>query len=238
MSGYHRFIKDNVKSMKKNILILLLSFLAISTFMSCQKNCQSNLLESIRFSETDLNIIPYKGHEQLIFIASSGRTTVFNSVNRISHIGAGGYEYVEFPGSDDYCPGNYYYTETNNLEFYGTVSGSWLNFELGMTNPFTKPVKKHISISVTVLDSIYWVFGNVYNFDSLKLYNYYPPYDFIPVNESVLIGPKTFYNVYALESGMNLHSRTVSNLKTVFYSVTEGIVGFQNEYGGTWYLQQ
>jgi hypothetical protein len=36
---------------------------------------------------------------------------------------------------------------------------------------------------------------------------------------------------------MYLHSATVGNLETVFYSITEGIVGFQNEHGKTWYLQ-
>ena len=237
MSGNHQFIRDNVKSMKKNISILLLSFLAIQILISCQKNCQSNLLGSIRFSQTDLNIIPYKGNEKLIYVAYSGHQLVFNSSNRISHFGAEGDEYVEFPKSNDYCPGNYYYTETNDMDFNGTVSGSWLWLDMGMTTPFTSPIIKYIGMSITVLDSIYWVFSNGYSFDSLKLYNYNPPYDIIPVNESVLIGSKVFYKVYVLHSGMNLHNTRVGNLETVFYSITEGIVGFQNEHGKTWYLQ-
>jgi len=237
MSVYHRFIGDDVKSMKKNISILYLSILAIQTLISCQKNCQSNLLGSVRFSQTDLYIIPYKGNEQRIYIASSGHKIIFNGTDRISHYGAEGDEYVEFPKSDDYCPGNYYYTEKNNIDFYGTVSGSWLNFDMGMTTPFTIPVIKYIGISITVLDSIYSVFSNAYRFDSLKLYYYSPPYGIIPVNESVSIGSKVFYNVYVLHSEMYLHSKTVSNLETVYYSITEGIVGFQNEYGKTWYLQ-
>ena len=237
LSVYHRFTGDNVISMKKTISILLLSILAIQILNSCQKNCQSNLLGSVRFSQTDLNIIPYKGNEQLTYIASSGHKITFNGGNRISHYGSEGDEYVEFPKSDDYCPGNYYYTETNEIDFNGTVSGSWINFDMGMTTPFTSPVKKHIGILITVLDSIYWVFDNTYRFDSLKLYDFSPPYGIIPANESVSIGSKVFYNVYVLQSGMYLHSKTVGNLETVFYSITEGIVGFQNEYGKTWYLQ-
>jgi hypothetical protein len=223
--------------MKKNISILLLSFLVTQILISCQKNCQSNLLGSVRFSQTDLNIIPYKGNEQFIYVASSGHQIIFNGANRISHYGAEGDEYVEFPKSDDYCPGNYYYTETNHLGFYGTVSGSWINFDMVMTNPFSNPIKKYLGISITVLDSIYWVFANGYRFDSLKLYNENPPYGVIPVNDSVLIGSKIFYNVRVLVSEENLHSPTVSNLKTVFYSLSEGVLGFQNELGETWCLQ-
>ena len=104
--------------MKKNIFILLVLFLAIQILISCQKNCQSNLLGSVRFSQTDLNIIPYKGNEQLTYVASSGNQIIFDGSNRISHYGAEGDEYVEFPESDDYCPGNYYYTETGDLEFH------------------------------------------------------------------------------------------------------------------------
>ena len=236
MSGNHQFIRDNVKSMKKNISILLLSFMAIQILISCQKDCQSNLLGSIRFSQTDLNIIPYKGNEKLIYVASPGHQLVFNGSDRISHFGVEGNQYVEFPESNDYCPGNYYYTEKNSIDFYGTVSGSWFWFDMGMSSPFTHPIRKYVGMNITVLDSIYWVFANGYSFDSLKLY-YNPPYGIIPLNDSVLIGSKVFYKVYVLHSGMNLHSARVGNLETVFYSITEGIVGFRNEHGKTWYLQ-
>jgi len=223
--------------MKKYIAILLLSFLVIQIFISCQKNCESNLLGSVRFSQTDLNIIPYQGNEQLIYISSSGSQIIFNGGNRVSHYGTDGDQWVEFPGSDDYCPGNFYYTERNGIKFYATVSGSWMGFEMGMTDPFNNPVKKYFGISVTVLDSIYWYFGSSYRFDSLNLYDVKPPYEIICANDSVLIGSKVFYNVYVFQTGSDYHYPTVGNLKTVFYSLSQGIVGFQNENGKTWHLQ-
>jgi len=198
--------------------------------------CQSNLLGSVRFTQEDLNIIPYKGSEQLVYIASSGNQIIFNGANRISHYGAEGYQYVEFPKSDDYCPGNYYYTETNAMDFHGTTSGSWLNFDMAMTNPFIGPIQKHLGISLTVRDSVNWVFSDIYRFDSLQLFTYDPPYGTIPVNDSVLIGSKIFYKVYVLQSGKKKDS-SVGYLQTVYYSLTEGVLGFRNEPGETWCLQ-
>ena len=222
--------------MKKDIAILLLSLLIIQLLTSCQKSCQSVLLASFRFSQEDLDIVPYEGHDTLVFVSSAGHTITFKAYGRIAHFGQQGYEYVEFPRSDDYCPGNYYYTEENRMEFYGSVSGSWLNFYQQMSNPFAPPVIKYLGISMTVRDSIYWSFSSSYRFDSLKLYEDKPPYPIIPVHDNVLIGSQVYHQVYVLPSRYTSHVPT-GNLDTLYYSLTEGVLGFRNEYGVIWQLK-
>ena len=59
--------------MKFFILILTFFTILIMAFSSCKKNCESNNLGNVSFTPTDLQIVPYKGTETLIFKDSLGR---------------------------------------------------------------------------------------------------------------------------------------------------------------------
>jgi hypothetical protein len=68
-------IKQKTKTMKQ-IIIIIFSIFIIS---SC---CKSSLIDTIKFTESDLSVNPYLGSEELKFIDDSNNIIIYNNGSR------------------------------------------------------------------------------------------------------------------------------------------------------------
>ena len=103
-----------------------------------------------------------------------------------------------------------------------------------------KPAKGFPNIYFIIFDSYtnnqslkkYWDFDWGYNIDGLKLST--SNGGNLSFKDSIIVGPKKFYSVYVLEQIST--SSSYANLQYVYYSFKEGVVGFKEQGGKTWYL--
>ena len=224
--------------MKKIILLLTLMTFVILIFISCKKCVQKNL-GNVSFTATDLQIVPYKGTETLIFSDSLGDLLTYRGNRHGSNYND---RWVQCPSGDcpgaggESCSGNYFFTEFYNIQF---IQNSNINMQFNLWmdsgNPFNQNFTKYIGISVNFNDIKTWGFGCSFIFNKLQLYNYSKGGgSIVSLNDSLIIGPKKFYSVYVLKQ--NTPWESFSNLQYVYYSITQGIVGFKEQGGKTWYL--
>jgi hypothetical protein len=194
-----------------------------------------------RFTETDLKINPYTGTEILVFKDTIGDSLCFICEGRLSSYNHYIYEHYD-PESYSGCMGDYYKLEQNTTHFYGGADYSGINIDIGIGNPFLE-TKKYIDIYVFYQDTKNWSFGCNFNFDSLSLINVTPPaYGYDPgglvlcFNDSLSVGNIIHYSVFTLLQTNGPPLSSESNLKTVYYSIKKGIVGFKTDEGHLWYL--
>ena len=222
--------------MKKAPILFTLAISLCLIFYQCQKTCNSKKLGDIRFTQTDLNIVPYNGMENLIFKDSTDDTISMHpevSKGRNSIYDDKHYERYYSP---EECPPNYYYTEGNYTHFIGTDYHTSIWTDLYFEDPFVTPLKKVIVIDVAYKDSQEWYFSSTFYFDASLLYDRSPrEVNIVAFNDSLTIGPKQFKNVYTLRQNVDPYG--LKNLKIVYYSVTSGVVGFKTDEGHIWYLE-
>ena len=199
---------------------------------ACKDKCESNDLGTVKFTDEDLKIVPYKGTETLTFKDSLGNSLTYGGGGRLSEF------FINHENPSDYeCPGNYFYSENNTLKF---IQGSYVNIQIILSmdkgSLFFKNINKYISFLIEYQEgSIHWVFYNrVFNFDALKINNSLDTTVHILHKDSLLIGPKKFLSVYQLNQ-KNAPSGA-KNLQYVYYTIKEGIVGFKTEDKHSWYL--
>jgi hypothetical protein len=216
--------------MKKIIIILTLITLYILIFNSCKKPCESKNLGTVKFTSEDLKIVPYKGTETLTFLDSLGNKLTYKGDDRVRLYNN---EHHEFSSSgNDECTGNYFYSEINDTRFKGNdlYFFIWVDLLMDDGNPFNKNIKKSIEIKVVYEDTKIWIFDGYFNFNAMKLYNHTDTSESnLTLKDSLMIGLKKYYSVYVLKQNN-------TNIKTLFYIIKEGIVGFRTKEGHTWYL--
>jgi hypothetical protein len=221
--------------MKKYFVFITLVLICSLAFIQCQKKCDSKKLGDIRFTQTDLNIVPYVGTENLIFKDSIGDSISEHpevAAGRISHYDN---HYYEHYFSQDQCPPNYYDVEQNYTHFEGEDYNTSIWTDLYFENPFVTPIKKYIVINVAYEDSQRWYFTSNFYFDSFTLYDRsYSAANIVAFNDSIKIGPKLFFKVYTLRQNVDPHG--LKNLQIVYYSINRGVVGFKTDHGHLWYL--
>jgi hypothetical protein len=186
--------------MRNLIFILALITFYVLMFNSCKKQneCVSNNLGNVSFSATDLQIVPYKGTETLIFSDSLGNTMTFPSIVR------GSYEdyHVQYPNSNsdpNFCIGDYFYSQHIYIQSNGKNTLMWINLSMNDGSPFFQNINKTINIILSYENSVTWNFEQGFNFDGLKLYK---PSDTtlskLYFKDSLLIGERKFYSVYVM----------------------------------------
>jgi hypothetical protein len=231
------FIK-NAKhcKMKKIIWLLVFVILSCPIFIQCHKNeCKSEYLGDVRFTETDLKINPYKGTERLVFKDSIGDSICYDSGVRYSNYNLPIYEYFDL-NNPEACRGDYYELERNYAQFNEVESTGFIKIVLNFDNPFIYH-EKSINLQIDFGHNPSWYFNCEFDFDSLEIFEsarHYPTGSILSYNDSIIIGPITCYSVYVLMQ--NSEPVNVENLKTVYYSINNGIVGFKTVQGHLWFL--
>jgi hypothetical protein len=211
--------------MKKIFFLLTLITFYILIFNSCKKNCESENLGTFKFTSTDLQIIPYQGKDSLIFSDSLGNLITYNGIGRGS-VEDYHDQYPNLNNNPNFCIGDYFYTESNEIDLFGKnyPFGITIDLDMDSGSSFGQNIKKFFSLGISYEDIKFWHFGILINFDGLKLID-----SNISLKDSLKIGPKTFYSVYVL-------TQNNDNLKTVFYTISQGVVGFRTNNGHTSYL--
>ena len=143
----------------------------------------------------------------------------------------------QFPNNEQ-CMGDYYYTENAGAEFQinNTNYMIWTNLSMDDGNPFHQNINKYINILVTYqYTSTVYIFNCVFSFNAQQIIN--PEYNSIGIlfKNNLTVGSKMFYSVYVLEQKKGI-SGGDENIKYVYYTINNGVVGFKTYEGQTWYL--
>jgi hypothetical protein len=220
--------------MKRVILLIVFFILCILTFNHCKK-CKTKQLETLLYSTTDLKINPYNGTEKLHYIDSIGDSIIYYPNGRKDSLVRGSSR-----NEDRDCPPEYWrYSEANDTKFTGDNLHEYIEVKFQFFSYMSEPevIRKGIEIDVCYQDSQFWYFTGSFEFDNLNLSNINTTYSEVAAfNDSIFIGPTKHYNVFTL-----IQNKTQSanqNLKTVFYNISEGIVGFKTDTGLLWYLKE
>lgn len=211
----------------KTILYILIAFLIPCTITNC---CDSKLLAEYSFTTDDLKINPYTGTETLKYISNHGQTWTFSSGTRGSVTQT---FYKNANNYDEKCKGDYTHAECNVTSFTSmddTIQFNiWLKFDL--PNSVVRKAILFISQNPPMAQSdrdAYFDNDTIYNqgpSHSDSSYTYY---------KSINIGNKIFNNVYEI----HVMRSTFSIITKFYYSQKNGIVGFDTQNQGIWYLDK
>ena len=116
--------------MKISTYILLASLIIALTLNQCKKCNTNKNLGELNFTQTDLDIVPYDGNENMIFKNDYNDSIDFSGIRRESTFNNYTFitmDYVE----DDHCGPNYYLTERNHTSFTAQHS-SYIKIEIGL----------------------------------------------------------------------------------------------------------
>jgi len=213
----------------KIVILFVVFSLTSVTFSSCNK-CKSKNFGTITFSQTDLNILPYNGAEKLIFKDSLNDSIIFNGKDRSSNFGNISYEHYH-----EYCAGDYVNSEINFTQFRIDDNDYGCRISLSIIDPFVSPHLKDMNLTIIYKKGGEWFFEGSFDFNEQKLTGIcYSPNSVEGLVDTLTLGPKVFNNVYTLVQ--NEDPFGLDNLKTVYYSVSKGIVGFKSKDEHLWYL--
>lgn len=204
-------------------------------FIQCKRECNTEKLGDLKFSQSDLKIVPYNGFENLIFKDSIGDTiSMHPEVSTGRHNKYDNRYYENYFYQDDCIP-NYYYVEQNYTHFIGKDYHTSIWVEMYFDNLFADSLKKYIIIRVAFEDSQRWYFYNAFYFNSNGLYDgFSQKSSIVSYSDSLKIGQKMFKKVYKLQQLEEPDG--VKNLQYVYYSLIDGVVGFKTKEGHLLYL--
>jgi len=224
-----------INKMKKILFSFTIILVFMLMFFQCKKECNSEKLGDRKFTQTDRNIVPYNGLENLIFKDSIGDTVSMHPEVSTGRMYSYDNKFYEYYFSSEKCPPNYYYVEQNYTHFVGKDYGTSIWTDIYFDNPFADTLKKYIVIKVAFEDSQSWYFTRSFFFNSSTLFNRYPQESkIIDYNDSLKIGPKWFLKVYTLKQIQDPYG--LKNLQFVYYSLNDGVVGFKTKDGHLLYL--
>lgn len=227
--------------MERRALIVFLSLgFCLILLVSCKKKDSSpsgNSLGSYSFSAQELAILPYPTHDTLIFKSTEGDSIVFKYSGRSSMMKT----YYQNPGNPTGYQGNFYTCEVNSSGFISPNS-DYLFFNLHFTNPFLGyGGTKLFNIGVASSDGGSCNFSGEFRFEADTLISYLPDSSFTSggyvksLYKTLALGPRLFENVYELV-GPGFTNYCPVFFSRVYYSINEGIVGFAQNTGKTWFL--
>ncbi len=198
--------------MKTKILILFSILFCLLVFTQCKKEKK---LGTLKFTEAELNIVPYKVGDIIVFKDSVGDSFVYEVGSRNSEM----YRYYRDPDNVGYKGASDYYDhERNNTSLKDG------RFELGFNDPFiTNKIKKYFSVSIKFEGQS---FSESYEFEA----NSITPSTY---HDTLTIVNRKFNSVYELKE----YSASSPDNFLLFYTFKEGIVGFKTNDGKSWYLK-
>lgn len=212
-----------------NLLFFLILTLLFST--GCHKCVQNNLAD-LRFTSEELAIIPYPVQDTLVFISEALDSIEYIFYSREIHTS----KYFEI-GSEEAklyhndCMGDFYETEQDItiLRQKSDSSGSmqmYLTFKYSFDHPIYDK-----EITLRLFNNTYGVGSFIYNFEKDTILKSYPSQtlNFYPV---IQIGPRIFSNVYEFICDTTQQYQ----IQKAYYSITEGVIGFEQKDGPIFYL--
>ncbi len=207
---------------------------------SCKKKDSSpsgSSLGSFSFTPSELAILPYPTSDTLIFKSNEGDSIIFKFAGRNSMMKT----YYEHPDNPSGYQGNYYSCELNSSGFVSPNS-DYLFFNLHYLDPFLGYAgTKYFNIGIATGNSGSCIYSAEFRFEIDTLISYLPDPAFKKGGyvqayyNTITIGPRLFENVYELIGpGFTIYCPVY--ISQVYYSIKEGIVGFAQNTGKTWFL--
>jgi len=220
--------------------LFLVSLICLAAFSSCKKKDNTSTpvcLGTYKFTSADLAILPYPLKDTLVFRCDAGDSIIFTFKGRASAMNT----LWKYPSNPSGYQGDYYSCETNSAGFV-SANSDVLTFQLYFSNPFTHPtVQKYFSLGLVADNSGTCSFSAVFRFDAGTLFTYIPDTTFSSggyikaFDNTLKIGPTVFRNVYELVAP-DFIIYCPSFFSRVYYTTTQGVVGFTKSTGKTWYL--
>jgi hypothetical protein len=202
-------------------------------FIQCGKNSSDNkeIIGYFHLSDEELNICPYTGTESLIFKDSTGDTIVYNN----GHRSISKEMNCDHSPSPDLPTSECYYFDHTYIQYFDEGILIDLYPEYNFTS---KQLIKRFKLLVSVNPNIGALYG-ICDFDSGK---------FIPSNnygglnvdffDSINISMRKYDSVYRFTGGYgHCCVAKADTVDCVYYTIKEGIVGFQTQKGKFYYLK-
>jgi hypothetical protein len=215
--------------------VLISSLLLIT---SCKK-CHENELSSVQFSQNELNMIPYKGNETLVFKSTTEPFLSYNGTERITQSGI---YYEDLKNVEEtHCKDTYYYSQSSWIDFRSAHGDYNLRTEMYFTNLFDSGYIEGIFIFGLGLNiNSIRDFSGQYVFESDTLYSgkYIEGFSKIIKGfySTIQLGQKSYHNVYEFDGDYSSPNAT-EWISSVYYCFSDGLVGFRTNKGKLWYLE-
>ena len=196
--------------------------IGVSFWLFSCNQCDEKQSGYYKFTPQELQIIPYSGHEVILFQNLSGDSLHFSAGDRISNM------IQDYPNHEDECQGNYYWLEKNNIVISSNVNSWQFSITLG-SNPTTTSniYERVIGFEASIpaqrkktLSDRYLLFEqdtitgpqNAYGTDLI----------FHPI---ITLGLKNFTNVYEIIL-IRVYYNSDDWVNKIYYTIKQGIVGF------------
>jgi hypothetical protein len=225
--------------MKKFLSIILSSLLLLSFFVQCH-HCHDTQLSSLSFTQDDLAINPYKDTDIFFFISSTHDTLRFlaerSTVNTLVQQNNTGPDLT----ITDNCRGEWYNTQ---VDFTGGFinSANLISIALGLPNLISgSPNVKTIAFSCWNYDQAVARFEGRFRFDkdTIMTLTGATKAGFVEgYLDSLTLGPNTYAHVYKLHIDQAYYTGTayLDWVERIYYSISEGLVGYSLKSGKYYY---
>jgi hypothetical protein len=219
--------------MKRIGFLLALAFVIFATLQQCKKKdkCISNKLPDLLVSIDDLSLLPYDSTSVIIFKDSIGDSCCYGFLGYSEQ----SYYCEQFYATKpEDCKGNYRNVQEENFILFGiTDTINRIRFAFGFSNIFESESKlfeimffRNQKNDHGVLD-VYFSKSSQYCNNTILLPAVY-------FNILTLLN-HTYYSVYEIKNTSESQFSS-GEIISVFYSITQGIVGFKKADGTIWYL--
>jgi hypothetical protein len=231
----------NITIMKSTITFFILLLVLLSLLIGCKKTkCVHNQVAHLTLSQNDRLIDPYIGNETLIFKNANGDSIVLTNGSRTTGTTTL-YEYAQSYADEyhDGCTGDYFSREYDDLNISSQDDSNLITITIAYNYWFNNPdTTKSVNFYFNTKDSKGWCFVGHYGFRNDSIISLHDKYDSVVAYHNLIsIGPKSFTNVTELYF-LCTDPKCVEWYCTAYYSVKEGFVGLQSNFGTMWYLDR
>jgi|GEM_PF-3553726 len=212
----------------KNLLIksyCLIFVFAVSS-LSCSK-CKNKTYPPVKFSEVDLEIIPYLGSETLVFCDSLNDCLTYKGEGRqLNNI----HNYYSNDCTND---GNDFVSQIDECSFSDSIIKKQIELRIGFTGESYESLRKYFFISINLPIELHiGPSGGAYTFNNDSIL----PGQQVSFYKTMLIGKSLFTSVYILVSGTRPPEPEYVLL--VYYTILDGIIAFKTNYGHLWVVKK
>jgi hypothetical protein len=210
---------------------VLLIILPLFFLIGCHKCVQNNVAD-LRFTPEELNINPYSHQDTLVFRNEVQDSIVYLFSSREIHTS----KYFEI-GSEEAklyhndCMGDFYETEQDLTVFRQPLDSVYgMAISLSFLYSFENPTYNK-EFYLQIIGGAYNAGTFIYNFEKdtiLKSYSSQP----LKFYSVIQIGPKIYSNVYEFICDTTQQYQ----IQKAYYSITEGVIGFEPKDGPIFYL--
>ena len=214
-------------------------YLLLSAITACNKDdtpCNDQFMGSLKFSEKELDVVPYAMGDRIILVDTTHDTLVFNY--------AEGYTstlyYTELDPYTSECMGDYYEYQDKRVKFENKYM-TFLYVAITFSDPFmVTPQRKVLRVQLRTYDLADGSFYGRFDFNEDSIYND-PDTTFLAAgrvkayHDTLALGEAIFTHVYELE-GMNEYQVYPKYVTSMFYSMSLGVVGYRMNDGKEYWI--